>query len=471
MDVKRYTLTALAALILMLAVPLTARALVLDAAPTTVRVGQEVTYTIWAPFFFPTNCMLLIDYGDGASYVKAGRCLSTGCTKIVKHAYLLPGTYTATARTAPTPSCAASGPKPPPTFSRTILVKPPKIKLRVSPNPVRISGMATSYKNLRYTATSTTSNIDLSLHSASGVFSASGRSLGKVSKPLVLNLRAGRGQAGERLAIPATVLKRARDLGVNAFSYTRTFRHGNAHVATSHLTIRRTGPFGADFEITAIKLFYDTGKGAKLPTGRPEITVDRNQPGLRVTARLNYVGSGLLRGYWEIDGRRSTFVSKHVFSPMGRLDLVSPRVPALPTMMTGTHRVRLVIKQPVMDIRFPTATYFVTAKEFRAAMPITLLTPPPGSASEPGAMRFAWQPTSGEGEYLVEFMATAEGERLFGAMILKPAYELPASVIKERMAGKARLFWRVSKFAPDGGLVGVSKVREVLLSPAAPPKQ
>lgn len=469
MSVKRYTLYALAALILVLAVPLTARALVLDASPTTVRVGQEVTFTIWAPFFFPTNCMLLIDYGDGASYRKAGRCLSTSCTKIVKHTYLLPGTYTATARTAPTPSCAASGPKPPPIFSRTILVKPAKIKLRVSPNPVRVSGMATSFKNLRYTATSTT-GVDIPLHSASGAFSASGRALGKVSTPLVLTLRGGRGQANERLAIPATMLKRARQLGVNSFSYTRTFRHGNAIVATSHLTIRRTSPFGADFEVTAIKLFFDSGKGAHLPTGRPEITVDRNQPNLRVHARLNYVGSGLLRGHWEIDGRRRTFVSKHVLSPMGRLELVSPRVPALPTFMTGTHRVRLVITQPVMDIRFPTAIYFVTAKEFRPVRDITLLTPPRGGSPEPGAARFTWQPISAEGEYLVEFMAEAEGARLFGAMTRKPAYDLPASVIKERMAGKARLFWRVSKFASDGGLVGVSKVREVLLG-TAPAKQ
>lgn len=452
-------IAALAALALWLAVPTTASAIVLDVAPSTVRVGQEVTFTIWAPFFFPTNCMLMMDYGDGGGYKKVARCLSTSCTKIVKYTYSLPGLYTATARPAPTPSCAASGPKPPPSFSRTIKVKPPLVTLRVSPSPIRVPTSRSSVQRLTYRATSP-ALVDMLLKSTSGVFVAGGRLLATVNTPLNISMSGGFGTTGETLTIPARVLTQARDAKASTITYSRAFKLGTSGVGVASVVIQLASPLSADFRITSISLYFDNG--------RPLITVKRNHPNLTVNARLNYVGTGLLRARWLVDGRPTSLVSRHLLSAQGTVVLTSPSINSLPTFMTGSHRVSLEIIRPELGIRTPVASYFVTAAEFKPTLPIVLTSPEAEAQVSADTADFQWQPLEGKGIYLVEFLSGPQGQRLFAALTRQPGYRLPAAIWREHLANEKSLYWRVSKLAEDGQVTGSSQARPVhLTKPAA----
>lgn len=449
---KTRVAAALAALVLMLALPRVASALVLDVAPSTVRVGQEVTFTIWAPFFLTTNCGLIINYGDGGGYQPAGHCFSTACTKIVKHIYSLPGIYTATARTAPTASCAASSPKPPPTFSRKVKVIAPLMTLRATPSPIRVPQTRTTVQRVTYRATSP-AMVAMLLKSTTGVFTAAGRVLGTVNTPLTITMTGGNGTASEQVTIPAGILRQARSLGATSITYGRSFMLGNAGVGTASVIIRPTSPLAADFRITAIRLYFDNL--------RPEITVRRNQPNLVVNARLNYVGTGLLRARWRIDGRPGALVTRHLVSAKGTVVLTSPRINALPTFMTGSHRVSLEILKPEPGIRTPVATYFVTAAEYQPAKPITLTAPAPQAKLTAGQVELQWQPLAGPGFYLVEFLSGPKGERLLAALTRKPRYRLPADLWRQYLAGAKRLYWRVSKLDQDGQVIGASPTRPV----------
>jgi hypothetical protein len=96
---------------------------------------------------------------------------------------------------------------------------------------------------------------------------------------------------------------------------------------------------------------------------RPEITVKRNYP-LKAYVEIGYSGYGLLIGQWEVDGEFLTHVNMTISSGY-RVIIESPDIPQIPTFVSGTHRIRLVITNPSPGLSFPTAIYFVTTDEWK----------------------------------------------------------------------------------------------------------
>jgi hypothetical protein len=102
--------------------------------------------------------------------------------------------------------------------------------------------------------------------------------------------------------------------------------------------------------------------------GRPDVTVPRNFPGLRVHARAGFHGSGLFDAFWVVDGRILAPVTEPVM--FGEVLLFSsPRQPALPTFEPGLHTVTLQVRSPRVAGRLPSISYFVTADEFAPPAP------------------------------------------------------------------------------------------------------
>lgn len=112
--------------------------------------------------------------------------------------------------------------------------------------------------------------------------------------------------------------------------------------------------YAADLKINRINIYFSND--------RPEITVKRNYP-LKVYAEIGYTGVGILEGHWEADEEFLTNVIKTISSG-DRLIIESPAIPRIPTFVSGTHRVRFVITNPSLVIKFPFATYFVTTDEW-----------------------------------------------------------------------------------------------------------
>lgn len=110
-----------------------------------------------------------------------------------------------------------------------------------------------------------------------------------------------------------------------------------------------------EFLLTGLELLFQNGK--------PDITVPRNFPGLRVYARAAFRGAGLFRAFWEVDGRIIASVTDTVlFGDV--LLFATPQQPTLPTFEPGRHTVSLHVQAPPVAGRLPVVTYFVTGDEF-----------------------------------------------------------------------------------------------------------
>jgi hypothetical protein len=110
----------------------------------------------------------------------------------------------------------------------------------------------------------------------------------------------------------------------------------------------------AGLKIDRIKIYFSNA--------RPDITVKRNYP-LKVFAEIGYTGVGLLEGYWEVDEEFLTNV-KRIIAAEKTVVIESPEIPKVPTFVSGTHKVRFIITNPSLAIKFPFAIYFVTTDEW-----------------------------------------------------------------------------------------------------------
>ena len=180
----------------------------------------------------------------------------------------------------------------------------------------------------------------------------------------IIGFYPGRGSVTETFVIPLSVLKKAEELGKTSIRYTRTFSGGS--IGTGFLNINLTSPSAAQLNITSIRLYFENK--------RAEITVKRKQPGLKTFADINFTGKGLFKGYWQVDDRIISYVNKNLIYGKS-LTIATPDMPSLPTFSEGTHVVKFIIQNPVMDIEFPKALYYVTPGETTENTKINLLDP------------------------------------------------------------------------------------------------
>jgi hypothetical protein len=106
----------------------------------------------------------------------------------------------------------------------------------------------------------------------------------------------------EPLVIPVGVLERAERMGTTRITYVRNFNGASISLRAS-VEISVTTAAGAEFKVTRLRLYFENN--------RPDITVKRNQPSVNAYAEISFVGSGLLQGYWEVDGRIISTVNRN----------------------------------------------------------------------------------------------------------------------------------------------------------------
>ncbi len=190
---------------------------------------------------------------------------------------------------------------------------------------------------------------------------------------------------------------------------------------------------------------------------RAEITIKKNQPSLKAVAEIKFTGSGLLQGYWDIDGRILNNVNRHII--YGRsITIETPDTLPLPTFMAGTHRVRFVITNPVQNIALPEAIYFVRAERFRSMLPLNLVYPDNKSEIEYSYQTFKWEMKSRTAVYLIEFLEQDVEKPVFSAYTRIPEYSIPLSVLNSVFDPKKKYLWKVKGFDTDDNRVGESPV-------------
>ena len=282
-----------------------------------------------------------------------------------------------------------------------------------------------------------------------GEFWSGATSLGTIYTSLSTPITGGSGTVAETIVIPVGVIKRAEALHVNNFQYIRFFRFTclpTPIIETAIVQVFVTSEATAPFSINRLQLYFENH--------RAEITVKKDRPGLKAFIDIRFAGSGLLQGYWEVDGRVLSYVNQHLV--YGRqVTLESPDIPSLPTIDSGTHIVRFIITNPTLTVTPPEAIYFVTAEEY-AKKTIHLISPKDKSEVDYSPVTFRWEGRDQPTTYLVEFLEEVGQKPIFSAYTKRTYYVLPLPVLKSAFSPAKTYFWRVKGFDENNKIVGES---------------
>jgi hypothetical protein len=341
----------------------------------------------------------------------------------------------------------------------TVVVNEPTVNVTITPQSFSIARNRTNAQTLFYTFTAPP-QVTITLNSSRGTYLANGTIIGEVLQPLNAQLRGGSGSVSETINIPVSVTKRAEELGTTRISFARDFT-----ITTSSATARRLLPAqvpvvaqaaisvtteaGADLSIERINLYFENR--------RSEITVKRNQPALKAYAEIRYIGSGLLQGFWEVDGRIIETVNRHlVYGEY--LTLETPDIPSLPTFVVGSHIVRFIITTPPMEIEFPHLLYHVTAEDYELFFPIHLISPLNHSEMDYEVVTFSWESAGSIETYLIEFLVDRGERQTFSAYLRGTEYALPSTILADAFVPGGSYHWRVTGFDTENNIIGKSEV-------------
>lgn len=136
-----------------------------------------------------------------------------------------------------------------------------------------------------------------------------------------------------------------------------------------------------------------------LDNGKHYKVVPKSSKNIRAILRMKMRGTGVISGYWEVDGRPFEYFNETV--SQGFLKEIKTRdIPGLPTLEPGVHQVTVRLTRPAMDIRFPVLKYFVLPYEGI----INPVTPVDGFVAKDSEIpQFSWEPGKGASRYQVAF--------------------------------------------------------------------
>ncbi|GAB6147079.1 hypothetical protein JCM12294_45230 [Desulfocicer niacini] len=277
---------------------------------------------------------------------------------------------------------------------------------------------------------------------------AGGDVVGEIPSPINISITNGSGRVTETIYIPIAVIKRTENLGLSKFTYQRTFS-GQSLSATARSNITITTDAGAEFRISGTRLFFENN--------RPEITISSNQPLPELYAEIRHTGTGLLKGYWEVDGKIFSNVFKTI-SNVDRTIITSPSMPSFPTFDPGSHEVRFIITSPQENIDFPKVIYFVKPVAHTKQLLIRLVLPQNNSRLKFTSGEFKWEETHSvkSATYLIEFKEMAEENTIFSAYVTKGNYHLSDDLLGRYFKAGENYQWSVTGFDTDDEIHGVS---------------
>lgn len=197
-----------------------------------------------------------------------------------------------------------------------------------------------------------------------------------------------------------------------------------------------SSPTPVSLTIKRVELYFENN--------RPEITVEKDRQKLKAFAKLAFASSGLLEGYWEVDGRIISRVSEHLTSG-NTVVLETSDAVQLPTFDPGTHVVKFIITNPLeKTLPTPSLLYFVAVQGFQRSQDALKLVKPTGDASlkyEPPT--FIWERFTINATYIVQFYKDPSSTPLFSACTMDVSYKLPSVVFRELFKPGMKYYWKV----------------------------
>ena len=209
-------------------------------------------------------------------------------------------------------------------------------------------------------------------------------------------------QISESAFVPLGALQAALNRGARSITYERTFRLVGGQSRTAVVRVLPQGDFTSEFSVNRLELSFDDNSLIRI--------IDRNET-LAARLKINYSGSGLLQGAWQIaDGVstsgqpffRTLRTVRRSLIPGQQVVLVSPE---LPSETSGTVLVRFMVMDPAFTADLPTLRYAVRTSALtqagRAPRQIAARSPSPGGILNANTT-FAWAGADNAFAYKVE---------------------------------------------------------------------
>jgi hypothetical protein len=200
------------------------------------------------------------------------------------------------------------------------------------------------------------------------------------------------------------------------------------------------------FKITRLQLYF--------ANQRAETVVDKNDPALKAYADITSVGSGLLQGFWEVDGRILASVNRHITSERTTVTIETPDIPGIPTFESGTHRLRLVVTSPALPAILPEAIYFVAGQPVRP-LPFKIKEPAAGAEIPYAPTFFSWEGQAGSAAHLITFFGP-DKKPVFSAYTRDLDYKITAPILESSFLPGREYFWKVVSFGEEQDQLGAS---------------
>ncbi len=137
-----------------------------------------------------------------------------------------------------------------------------------------------------------------------------------------------------------------------------------------------------------------------LDNGKYYKVVPKNSKAIRAQLRMKMRGTGIVSGFWIVDGQPSYFFNETVYQGQIK-SIFTPEIPGLPVFDPGMHTITLQLTRPENErVVFPTLRYFVLPYE----NVIAVLAPKDGAIiKEDEVPAFSWERALGGSYYQIAF--------------------------------------------------------------------
>jgi PKD repeat protein len=178
-------------------------------------------------------------------------------------------------------------------------------------------------------------------------------------------------------------------------NYTITARDENGASQKKFQAVIRILGISDQVNLEIAELTLDNGKYYKV--------VPKNSRNIRARLRMKMRGTGIVSGYWIVDGQPYQFFTETVYQGQIKM-ILTPEVPGLPAFDPGMHTITLQLTRPANEaVVFPTLRYFVLPFENE----IAVLAPKDGAViKEDAVATFAWEGALGASRYQIAFASS-----------------------------------------------------------------
>ncbi len=389
----------------------------ISASPASPTAGQTVTFTA-SNFNTPSNITWF--FGDGSTLAHAGSS--------VTHAYAAPGTYTVQAydwggntQMAPVTYVLTVSQ---PVRSITFSPQNPRVDQPVTIQAINFQSNSIDWNFGDGSPLQTLAKTVSHRYANPGTFTITGKEHGLnlpvVSKAITilpenrsLTLSAPEARINEPVTVKALNFRGPLVLwnfgDGSSESGPTTISH--SYKLPGSYTISARDENGASQKIfQAVILIIGISDTVNLEIA--EITLDngkyykvvpKNSRNIRAHLRMKLRGTGIVSGYWIVDGQPYQFFNETVFQGQIKT-ILTPEVPGLPVFDPGMHTITMKLTRPAGKMAvFPTLRYYVLPYENE----IAVLAPVDGAViKEDAVATFAWENALGGSYYQIAFASS-----------------------------------------------------------------